>query len=89
MVNFKVETFIAVSNIHGLGRFTKDFIPEGSIVVEIFGNIRRNENESYVNHSLKNNLDYVSPNLWKANRNILGNEELTMNYLQWIKEIPF
>ena len=89
MVEFKFETFVSDSQIHGLGRFTKEFISCGTIVVEIVGNIYRNENESYVNHSLVNNLDYVPPNMWKANRDIQINEELTMNYLQWIKEIPF
>jgi SET domain-containing protein len=89
MVNFKYETFVAASPIHGMGRFAKHFIASGSIVVEILGNIYRNENQSYVNHSLENNLDFISPNIWKANRDIEIGEELTMNYLQWIKELPF
>ena len=89
MVNFKYETFVAASPIHGMGRFAKHFIASGSVVVEILGNIYRNENQSYVNHSLENNLDFISPNIWEANRDIKIGEELTMNYLQWIKELPF
>ena len=89
MVDFKYETFVAASPIHGMGRFTKHFIASGSVVVEISGNIYRNENESYVNHSLENNLNFISPNIWRANRDIHSNEELTMNYLQWIKDLPF
>lgn len=89
MVNFAVETFIAASDIHGDGRFTKDFIDKGRVVVHIDGNIYKNENNSYVNHSLNNNLDYVGYNMWKSNRDINIGEELTMNYLQWIKELPF
>ena len=89
MVNFKFETFVAASSIHGMGRFTKHFIVNGSIVVEILGNIYRNENESYVNHSRNNNLDFIYPHMWIANRDIKIGEELTMNYLQWIKELPF
>jgi SET domain-containing protein len=89
MVNFKFETFVAASSIHGMGRFAKHFIASGSVVVEILGNIYRNENQSYVNHSLENNLDFISPNIWGANRDIEIGEELTMNYLQWIKELPF
>ena len=89
MVNFYHNTFIASSPIHGQGRFTKDFIDKGCIVLDIDGNIYKNENNSYVNHSVTNNLDYVGHNKWKANRDIAIGEELTMNYLQWIKELPF
>lgn len=89
MVDFTVNTFVATSPIHGVGRFTKDFIDKGCVVVYIDGNICKNENQSYVNHSLANNLDYVGNNSWKSNRDIAIGEELTMNYLQWIKELPF
>ena len=89
MVDFKYETFIADSIIHGQGRFTKEFIDKGCIVLHIDGNINRNENGSYVNHSLSNNLDYVAHNTWKATRDIQIGEELTMNYSQWITELPF
>jgi hypothetical protein len=89
MVEFFVETFVSDSPIHGLGRFTNDFIDKNRIVVVINGNIYKNENNSYVNHSVTNNLDYVGHNKWKANRDIAIGEELTMNYLQWVKDIPF
>ena len=89
MVEFFVETSVSNSPIHGLGRFTNDFIDKGRVVVHIDGNIHKNENNSYVNHSLANNLDYVGHNMWKSNRDIAIGEELTMNYLQWIKELPF
>jgi len=89
MVNFFVETSVLNSPIHGLGRFTNDFIDKGRIVVTIDGNIYKNENQSYVNHSIDNNLDYIGYNRWKSNRDIKIGEELTMNYLQWVKELPF
>lgn len=89
MVNFFVETSVLNSPIHGLGRFTNDFIDKGRIVVTIDGNIYKNENQSYVNHSIDNNLDYIGDNRWKSNRDIKIGEELTMNYLQWVKELPF
>jgi len=89
MVDFKYETFIADSIIHGHGRFTKEFIDKGCIVLHIDGNINKNENSSYVNHSLSNNLDYVGNNTWRATRDIQIGQELTMNYLQWITELPF
>ena len=89
MVELFVETAVSDSPIHGLGRFTNDFIDRGRIVVKIDGNIHKNENQSYINHSTDNNLDYIGNNSWKSNRDIKIGEELTMNYLQWIKELPF
>jgi SET domain-containing protein len=89
MLDFKYETFVDDSIIHGQGRFTKEFIDKGCIVLCIDGNINKNENGSYINHSLDNNLDYVVHNKWQASRDIRIGEELTMNYLQWVKELPF
>ena len=89
MLDFKYETFVDNSTIHGQGRFTKEFINKGSLVLYIDGNISKNENHSYVNHSLDNNLDYIGDNKWQATKDIQIGEELTMNYLQWIKELPF
>ena len=86
---WSIETYIEKSNIHGMGRFTSEPIQSGNIVLRIDGNIYKNENQSYVNHSLQNNLDFVGNNTWKANKDILVGEELTMNYLQWIKSVPF
>lgn len=83
------ETYVADSPIHGKGRYTYEPIRMGETVLRIDGNIHKNENQSYVNHSIDNNLDYVGSNTWVASRDIDPNEELTMNYLQWIKELPF
>ena len=59
-------------------------IPVGSLVLHIHGNIYRNENNSYVNHSKTNNLDWNGSKGWIANRDIKPGEELTMNYNQWV-----
>lgn len=78
------QTEIKNSKIHNLGRFTLEPINEGSLVLTIHGNIYRNENNSFVNHSPSNNLNWNGINSWIANRQIETGEELTMNYSQWI-----
>ena len=84
------KTNVSPSTIHGYGRFTEEPIKEGSLVLRINGNIYKNENNSYVNHNLNNNMDWDTANGWIANRFIDQGEEITMNYKQWIKqELPF
>ena len=84
------ETCVGDSLIHGKGRFANTFISKGQLVVNIYGNIYKNENNSYVNHSLHNNIDWDGSNGWIANKDIEIGEEITMNYAQWIKEkLPF
>lgn len=84
MINCYYKTQVKSSIIHGNGRFTLEPIPQGSMVLHIDGNIYKNENNSYINHSPKNNLDWDGNNGWIANRFINANEELTMNYNQWV-----
>jgi len=86
---WSVATYVAKSDIHGQGRFADQNIAQGTIVLQIDGNIHKNENQSYVNHSLKNNLNYIGDKTWIANKEIAANDELTMNYLQWVKSVPF
>jgi hypothetical protein len=84
------ETSVRDSMIHGKGRFANTIIPKGQLVVNIYGNIYKNENNSYVNHSLANNIDWDGNNGWIANKDIEIDEEITMNYSQWIKQqLPF
>ena len=84
------KTQVHTSNIHGDGRFSLEFIPQGELVVRIYGNIYKNENNSYVNHSVDNNIDWDGSNGWISNRDTNIGEEITMNYTQWIKqELPF
>jgi hypothetical protein len=90
MINWYYETYVNDSTIHGQGRFAKEAIEEGSLVLHINGNIYKNENNSFINHSLDNNVDWNGVNGWIANRFINVDEEITMNYKQWIKqELPF
>jgi len=90
MINWYYKTKIKESKIHGKGRFSAEKINKNSPVLSINGNIYKNENNSFVNHSLQNNIDInKETNTWYANKNIEINEEITMNYLQWIKELPF
>ncbi len=84
-----VATYVEKSNIHGLGRFADQDIEKGCTVLHIDGNIYKNENQSYVNHSLQNNLDFVGNNTWIANKDIQAYNELTMNYLQWVERVLF
>lgn len=90
MIEWYYKNTVKPSNIHGKGRFALEAIEPGSLVLRINGNIYKNENNSYVNHSIDNNLDWDKNNGWFANRFIQINEELTMNYKQWIdRELPF
>jgi len=90
MINWYFKTYVDDSRIHGQGRFAEEAIEKGSIVLHIKGNIYKNENNSFVNHSKDNNLDWDGYNGWIANRFINVNEEITMNYKQWItQELPF
>lgn len=83
------KTNIRESSIHGQGRFTEEFIRKGELIVNIYGNIHKNENNSYVNHSKDNNIDWNGYNGWITNRDIQIGEEITMNYNQWIDiEVP-
>ena len=83
------KTNIRKSSIHGHGRFTEEFIRKGELIVNIYGNINKNENNSYVNHSKDNNIDWNGYNGWISNRDIQLGEEITMNYRQWIDtEVP-
>lgn len=84
MIEWFFEVTIQDSPIHGKGRFALEDISEGDTVLCIHGNIYKNENNSYVNHSKTNNLDWDGYKGWKANRTILTGEELTMNYNQWV-----
>ena len=89
MNTWHVLTYVEKSNIHGVGRFAEEYIAKGNIVLYIDGDIYKNENKSYINHSLQNNLDFIGNNTWIANKDIQPRVELTMNYLQWIKSVPF
>lgn len=84
MIKFYYNTEIKDSSIHSKGRFTKEAIEAGKLVLHIHGNIYKNENNSFVNHSINNNLDWNGTNGWISNRFISAGEELTMNYKQWI-----
>ena len=84
MIKFYYNTEIKDSVIHGKGRFACEPIEKGSLVLHINGNIYKNENNSYINHSRSNNLDWNGINGWVANRFISAREELTMNYAQWV-----
>lgn len=89
-IQWYFKTTVRASSIHGDGRFAEIFIPKGELVVNIYGNIYKNENNSYVNHSIDNNIDWNGDNGWISNRDIQIGEEITMNYKQWIKqELPF
>jgi len=79
------KTEIKESSIHGNGQFALEAIEQGHMVLHIEGNIYKNENNSFVNHSTDNNLDWDGNSGWIANRFISVGEELTMNYTQWIK----
>ena len=90
MINWYYKTEIKTSKIHGRGRFAVENISKNASVLTIDGNIYRNENNSYVNHSLSNNIDIdKETKTWYANKDIKYDDEITMNYLQWIKELPF
>jgi hypothetical protein len=89
VIDWRFTTTVSDSRIHGKGRFATEDIPRGSIVLVIDGDIYRNGNGSFVNHSKDNNLDYVGNNTWVSNKRISAGEEMTMDYLQWLKELPF
>jgi len=78
------QTEIRKSSIDGMGRFAIEPILSGSLVLIIDGDIYKNENNSFVNHSLDNNLDWNKSTGWISNKNIQPGEELTMNYNQWV-----
>lgn len=89
MINWYYRTNIKKSNIHGVGRFAAEIIKKNHLVCCIYGNIYKNENNSFVNHSKDNNLNWNGKNGWIANRIIYPNEEITMDYTQWIPGIKF
>lgn len=90
MTNIYFKTIIKQSSIHGNGRFADEQIDKGTLVLIINGNIHKNENNSFINHSTDNNLDWNGDTGWISNREIEVGEELTMNYKQWIKtDLPF
>lgn len=84
MITLYFRTEVKNSNIHGRGRFAIEPIEPGNLVLHIDGNIYKNENNSYVNHSRNNNLDWDGNKGWIANRFICTGEELTMDYSQWV-----
>jgi len=89
VITWYVDTEVKESPIEGKGGFTLSHIAAGEQVLVIDGNIYKNENNSYVNHSRDNNLSWDRENGWFANRIILPGVELTMNYRQWIDiEVP-
>lgn len=85
MTNIYFKTIIKKSSIHGNGRFADEKIDKGTLVLIIDGNIHKNENNSFINHSIDNNLDWNGDTGWISNRVIEVGDELTMNYHQWIK----
>lgn len=89
MIDWRFGTIVSDSRIHGKGRFAAEDIPKSATVLVIDGDIYRNGNGSFINHSKDNNLDYIGDNTWVSNRPISTGEELTMDYHQWIKELPF
>jgi|TARA_B110000908_G_C10267709_1_gene466185 hypothetical protein len=84
MIDCYYKTTVDASSIHCQGRFTNEPIEQGKLVLRINGNIYKNENNSFVNHSTNNNIDWNGNNGWISNRFISVGEELTMNYNQWI-----
>jgi len=84
------KTCVKLSPIAGKGRFASKDIAEGARVVSIPGDIHKNENNSYVNHSLNNhNLNWDGAISWFANKDIKAGEEIIMNYRQWVTiEVP-
>ena len=84
MIDCYYKTKVDISSIHGQGRFASEPIEQGKLVLCINGNIYKNENNSFVNHSNNNNIDWNGNNGWISNRFISVGEELTMNYNQWI-----
>ena len=84
MINWYVNVCIKQSSIHCKGQFAAENIEKGKLVLNINGNIYKNENNSFVNHSKNNNLDWNGTNGWISNRFISVGEEITMNYNQWI-----
>jgi SET domain-containing protein len=84
MIECYYKTQVHNSTIHGYGRFAVEPIEEGKLVLRIQGNIYKNENNSFVNHSSNNNVDWDGSNGWISNRLIDVGEELTMNYNQWV-----
>lgn len=85
-----VKTVVRSSPINGSGRFAAQDIGPGDKVLGIEGNIYKNENNSYVNHSADNNVDWDGAAGWTANRFIDAGEEITMDYTQWVKQdLPF
>jgi|TARA_B110000908_G_scaffold137770_1_gene163565 hypothetical protein len=80
-----VKTEVRTSTIEGQGRYTISEIAINQKVLYIEGNIYKNENNSYVNHSSDNNLTWDGLNGWVSNRVIKEGDELTMNYREWIK----
>ena len=84
MNTWYVKTIVKGSDIEGDGQFAVERITKDTIVLHIDSNIYRNENNSFVNHSLSNNIDWDGANSWIANKDIEISEEITMNYKQWI-----
>jgi hypothetical protein len=89
MNTWYVKTEVRTSTIEGQGMYTISEIAINQKVLYIEGNIYKNENNSYVNHSIDNNLTWDGLNGWTANRVIKEGDELTMNYREWITmEVP-
>ena len=56
MIDCYYKTTVDASSIHCQGRFTNEPIEQGKLVLRINGNIYKNENNSFVNHSTNNNI---------------------------------
>lgn len=98
---WRIKTKISPSKIHGNGRFSLEKIQKGSLVLIINGPIIEkklapnkfpitedlviNCDDSFVNHSIDNNLDLIGQIFFIANKEIQIDEELTMDYKQFVK----
>ena len=84
-----VNHIIKESTIEGKGQFATEKIAHGTMVLKVGGNIHHNENNSFVNHSIDNNINWDGANNWVANKDIEEGEEITMDYRQWVMlEVP-
>lgn len=100
-----VDTVIKPSDIHGYGRFAAVYIPKDTIVGVLNGKIVNKDGkhlpikgtnlcvvcpQTYVNHSTNSNLELSGQIVFVANRDILANEELTLNYTSLtVSALPF